>query len=299
MEGSTGSNAACRPRIVRSALTALLAIGASATVSAKIIETILDVPVQVTSASGQVVAQTIKVTVFHDNLRFSAPYLILNHGRPYEDAKRAAMRRMAFPDVSRYFVERGFAVLIPTRIGYGYSGGPDVENTGECQKRNYPPGYAAAADETVAVLQYARRLPYVDEKRGIVVGQSFGGMTAVAIAAHGLPGMLGAINFAGGGGGNPETHPEHPCSPDRLAQLFRDYGQTAKVPTLWLYSENNRYFGAKLPRQWFDGFVAAGGKGRFVLLPPYKDNGHLIFEGNPDAWKPAVEQFLNEIGFAH
>jgi pimeloyl-ACP methyl ester carboxylesterase len=70
------------------------------------------------------------------------------------------------------------------------------------------------------------------------------------------------------------------------------------MPTLWLYSENDRYFGNTLPRQWFDGFVAAGGGGRFVRLPPYPDNGHLIFEGNPDAWKPAVEAFLRELGFA-
>jgi len=26
-------------------------------------------------------------------------------------------------------------------------------------------------------------------------------------------------------------------------------------------------------------------------------NGHLRFEGNADAWKPAVEKFLHELGF--
>jgi dienelactone hydrolase len=275
----------------------LAAIAMSPDIAAKIVETVLDVPVKVISASGLVVEQTIKVTVFHDNTRFSAPYLILNHGRPYEDAKRAAMKRIAFPPISRWFVERGFAVIVPTRIGYGYSGGSDVENSGACAKRNYPPAYAAAADESIAALEFARRLPYVDLRRGVVVGQSFGGATAITLSTRDMPGLVGAINFAGGGGGNPETHPEKPCSPAALAQMFRDYGKISKVPTLWLYSENDRYFGIKLPRQWFDDFVGAGGKGRFVELPAYKDNGHLIFEGNPDAWKPAVEQFLHDLGF--
>jgi dienelactone hydrolase len=265
--------------------------------TAKVLETVLDVPVKVTTASGEVVEQSIKITVFHESTRFASPYLILNHGRPYEDAKRGQMRRMAFPEISRYFVERGFTVIVPTRIGYGYSGGPDIEATGLCAKRNYLPAYAAAADESVAALEYAERLPYVDRKRGIVAGQSFGGTTAITLAARALPGLVGAINFAGGGGGNPVAHPEHPCSPQQLEELFRGYGQTARVPTLWLYSENDRYFGNRLPRQWFEGFVGAGGKGRFVELPPYKDNGHFSFEGNPDAWKPAVEKFLHELGF--
>jgi dienelactone hydrolase len=270
---------------------------ASAGSSATVVETVLDVPVKVTAASGRVVEQAIKVTVFHESTRFASPYLILNHGRPFEDAKRGEMRRIAFPDISRYFVERGFTVIVPTRIGYGYSGGPDVEASGSCAKRDYLPAYAAAADQSVAALEYAGRLPSVDRRRGIVVGQSFGGTTAITLAGRGLPGLAGAINFAGGGGGNPVMHPEHPCSPEQLAELFRSYGRTARVPTLWLYSENDRYFGSRLPHAWFDGFVAAGGSGRFVELPPYKDNGHFSFEGNPQAWKPAVERFLHELGF--
>jgi dienelactone hydrolase len=289
--------------MARAATRLALALGTMALsphAPAKIVETVLDVPVKATAASGQVVEQTIKVTVFHDDTRFSAPYLILNHGRPYENAKRSTMKRIAFPPVSHWFVERGFVVIVPTRIGYGYSGGPDIENSGaSCDKRNYPPAYTAAADESIAALEYVRRLPYVSVKRGVVVGQSFGGATAITLSTRDLPGLAGAINFAGGGGGNPETHPEKPCSPAALAQMFGDYGRTSKVPTLWLYSRNDRYFGTQLPRQWFDGFVTAGGKGRFVELPTYKDNGHFIFEGNPDAWKPAVEEFLHELGFGH
>ena len=188
-------------------------------------------------------------------------------------------------------------VLVPTRVGYGVSGGPDVENSGRCNSRDFATVAATAAEQTVAILKTARKLPYVDLRRGLVVGQSFGGMTTIALAARGLPGLVGAINFAGGAGGNPREHPEKPCSAERLAALYRSYGEVAQVPTLWLYSENDRYWGKQLPRQWFRGFVEAGGKGRFVQLPAYQDNGHGIFSGNPGAWRPAFERFLAELGF--
>ena len=278
-------------------LLAALIVSAPVTALAAVVEEVIEVPVRVRTISGKEVSHSIKVTIFRDEQRQKAPYLVLHHGRPPHEADLAKMKRQRFSSISRYFVSLGFVVLVPTRVGYGELGGPDVEYSGTCSGKNYPPVYAAAADQTVAVLNHARTLPFVDLTRGIVVGQSFGGMTAIALAARELPGLAGAVNFAGGGGGNPYERPEHPCVPFLLAKLFRDYGATAKVPTLWLYSENDRFFGARLPKEWFDGFVQAGGKGRFVQLPAFKDNGHFIFERNPAAWKPAFEAFLHEIGF--
>ena len=42
-------------------------------------------------------------------------------------------------------------------------------------------------------------------------------------------------------------------------------------------------------------FVAAGGKGRFVQLPPYKQDGHPSFTGQPAAWRPSFEAFQGEV----
>lgn len=257
----------------------------------------MEVAVSVKTIYGQEVNQPIKVTVFRDTQREKAPYLILNHGRPASPSGFAAMKRQRYSGNSRYFVSLGFVVLVPTRAGYGDSGGIDVEYSGRCDNRDFGPVYAAAADQTAAVLEAAKRLAYVDLSRGIVVGQSFGGMTSIALSARPLPGLAGAVNFAGGGGGNPTDRPGNPCSAHRLKALYRDYGAASKVPTLWLYSENDRYWGPELPREWFNGFVAAGGKARFIQLPPYQDNGHGIFTGNPGSWKPGFERFLHEIGF--
>ena len=82
-----------------------------------------------------------------------------------------------------------------------------------------------------------------------------------------------------------------------LGKLFAGYGKTARIPTLWLYSENDQYFGKDHPQQWFKGFVAAGGEGKFVQLPAHGKDGHGSFTSNPRAWKPAFEEFLRGNGF--
>lgn len=270
---------------------------ASALSYASVVEEVIDVPVRVKTIFGQEANQTIKVTLFREDQREKAPYLVLNHGRPASEADFFKMKRQRFAENSAYFVSLGFVVLVPTRVGYGESGGLDIEYSGHCNSRNFAPAYAAAAEQTIAVLKAATSLPFVDLSRGIVVGQSFGGMTSIALATLDVPGLVGAVNFAGGSGGNPTERPENPCSAHRLSALYSDYGAASKVATLWLYSENDRYWGAELPRKWFRGFVDAGGKGEFVQLPPYKDNGHGIFTGNPASWKPAFEAFLQGIGF--
>lgn len=264
---------------------------------AKITEDVIDVPVSVSNAYGRSVEQTIKVTVFRDTERARSPYLVLNHGRAPNPADFAKTPRFRYSKEARYFVSLGFVVLVPTRVGYGESGGPDVEDSGSCDARLYEPVYRAAAKETADVLSAARALAYVDLSRGLVVGQSFGGATAVALASSELPGLVATVNFAGGGGGNPATHPGMPCSPARLKMLFSGYGKTARVPSLWLYSVNDRFWGPELPKEWFSLYQEKGGKARFVSLPAYGDNGHGIFSGDMETWRRPFEDFVHELGF--
>jgi dienelactone hydrolase len=276
-------------------LMCIVALGLSG--QAAIVEEVIDVRVQMKSPQGQDIDQPIKVTIFRDDSREKAPYLILNHGRAGDAVGRANLKRARYSENSRYFVSKGFVVLVPTRIGYGETGGPDVEDSGPCDDRKFAPAYAAAAKETMAVIKTAEKLAYVDLSRGVVAGQSFGGMTAITLSSMKFPGMLGAINFAGGGGGNPKKRPGNPCSADRLLKLFEEYGAASSIPTLWLYSENDRYWGPDLPGKWCAAFVAAGGKAEFTSLPAHGEDGHSSFTANPDAWKPAFEKFIRELGF--
>ena len=245
----------------------------------------------------QEVRQDIVVTVFRDDQRQKSPYVVVNHGRLSSAADRAAFGRVRYSENSRYLVSLGFSVLVPTRIGYGVTGGPDVEFSGPCNKKDYAVGFDAAADEVLAVLERAKTLPGVSLSHGIVVGASFGGMTAIKLTTMNLPGLAAGVNFSGGVGGDPKHRPGNPCSPNLLNQLYRHYGTAAKVPSLWLYSTNDQYWGERLPHQWFQSFVDAGGMARFVQLPPYGDDGHKSFTDNPPAWKPAVEGFLREFRF--
>jgi dienelactone hydrolase len=260
-------------------------------------EEVIELAVSVQPARGRPVSQPIKVTIIRDDGVAKSPVVILNHGRAVKREDRAKLGRARYSDNARYFVGKGFVVFVPTRVGYGVSGGPDVEDSGACQTKNYPPVYEASAQQTLAVLAHARTLPYADAARTVVVGQSFGGTTAITVAAKNVPGVVAAVNFAGGGGGNPVDKPGDPCRPDLLARLFAAYGKTARIPTLWLYSENDRYFGKDHPHAWFKAFAAAGGKGEFVQLPAHGDDGHGSFTRNPGAWKPAMDAFLRGNGF--
>ena len=265
--------------------------------AAWIIEEVTELPVTVRNIKGQSVTHPIKLTVFYDNAIPRAPFLILNHGRAGKSEDRAKMGRARYSANAKYFLGKGFAVFVPTRIGYGVTGGEDVENSGTCSAKNYPPAYEAGTEQTRRVLAHARTLPYVDATRGLVVGQSFGGTIAIALAAENQPGVVATVNFEGGGGGDPVARPDKPCRPERLAELFASYGATARIPTVWLYSENDKYFGKDKPREWFRAFRAAGGKGEFVQLPPHGADGHGSFTSNTAAWRPAFEAFLRQNGF--
>jgi dienelactone hydrolase len=260
-------------------------------------EEVIELAATVADHTGRSITRPFKVTVFRDDAVAKAPFLVLNHGRPARPDDFKKMGRQRYSDNSRYFVQKGFVVFVPTRIGYGPTGGEDVEYSGSCNARDYPPAYEAAAQQTLKILEHLRTLEYVDAQRGLLVGQSFGGATSIALAAKNPSGVAAAVNFAGGGGGNPTNRPGDPCRPDLMRKLFADYGATAKVPTLWLYSENDKYFGKDYPQAWFKAFVAAGGKGEFVQLPAHGEDGHGSFTRNPGAWRPALDAFLRANGF--
>jgi dienelactone hydrolase len=296
-DGMTANRGLPMPVSMRAILAAALALGAGAG-HAKMMEETIELPVEVTSAYGRVFNHSFKVTIFRDDARARSPFLVLNHGRSAYPSENVKLGRARFTENSRYFVSKGFAVFVPTRVGYGVTGGADVEDSGDCRGKRYPPVYEAAAVQSAKVIDYAKTLPYIDPARGLVIGQSFGGTVAITVAAKNIPGVLAAVNFAGGGGGNPDTQPERPCGPELLAALFASYGATAKIPTLWLYSENDKYFGRENPKNWFQGFVKNGGTAQFVQLPPYKTNGHGSFTSQPASWKPAFEEFLRANGLA-
>ena len=267
---------------------------------ARIIEEIIEVPVSVSNSNftnNPKFEQKITVTIWRDDAIKKAPYLLFSHGRAGTDQERGKFGRSSEKRNSEYFVSKGFAVILPTRIGYGVSGGPDADYSGACGNKNYLEARKVAIDQSKQVLNHVFDFSYIDKTKGIVVGQSVGGFTTIGLSAENISGLKGAINFAGGDGGDPIKSAEKPCGDYLIKDTFAKYGASNKVPTLWLYSVNDKFWGEQLPKDWFAAFQKAGGKGQFVSLPAYKDDGHSIFRGDLNAWKNDFEKFIKEIGF--
>ena len=220
-----------------------------------------------------------------------------NHGRAAEPQGRAKLGRAQFHAVADFFLRRGFIVALPTRIGYGVTGGEDFEHSGACNNKNFPPAFAVAAQQTLAVIDVMRQWPDTVKDQTVVVGQSFGGAAAVAVAALNPPGVQATINFSGGGEGNPRAMPQRLCAPHLLKKMFKDFGRTAGRPSLWVYTENDMTFGPKYPREWFGAYVAASGRAYWVQFAPQGANGHSLFTRFPQVRQPAVGEFLGAQGF--
>ena len=112
-----------------------------------------------------------------------------------------------------------------------------------------------------------------------------------------LDGVTAYVNFAGGHGGHRNGKPNTNCSPDALVAAAAHYGRTVRRPMLWIYTENDTYFGPQLSRRMFAAFGKAGGRARFELLPPLRtertQDGHdLLFVGR-DIWEPIVFPWLD------
>ena len=267
---------------------------------ARIIEEIIEVPVSVSNSNftnNPKFEQKITVTIWRDDAIKKAPYLLFSHGRAGTDQERGKFGRSSEKRNSEYFVSKGFTVILPTRIGYGVSGGPDADYSGACGNKNYLEARKVAIDQSKQVLNHVFDFSYIDRTKGIVVGQSVGGFTTIGLAAENISGLKGAINFAGGDGGDPIKSAEKPCGDYLIKDTFAKYGASNKVPTLWLYSVNDKFWGEQLPKDWFAAFQKAGGKGQFISLPAYKEDGHSIFRGDLNAWKNDFEKFIKEIGF--
>ena len=269
---------------------AALALCTVSSAHARIVEEVVRIPVAVTDAYDRPVRHDVVVTILRDSTRDRSPILVLSHGRGPD---RLTMGRARFPLAATFFVEHGWLVVMPTRIGYGETGGPDVETRDrDCAHAEFDRGFATAADETQQVLDWAIAQKDVDPTRIVAVGQSYGGATTLALAARNPPGLLAAINFSGGSGGDVVHRPTNPCNPDRVGAAYEGYGRTTRVPELWLYAENDQLWGEAIPKDWFARYQAGGAPATFVEMPPVGDNGHLLFNRGGELWHDPVLRFL-------
>lgn len=222
------------------------------------------------------------------------PVVIISHGTATDSYSRGH-DRFVYPYASEYFLEKGFIVVVPMRRGYaGSDGATAADSIRSCSNPDYSSSAREASRDIVAVISYVKSLTYADAERILLVGTSSGGFTSLAVASLNIEGVIGAINFAGGQGGGSQTESSGcACKEHRLIETMGSFGK-AKVPTLWIYSENDTFFRPELAQAMFDGFLNNGGKGRLVIVPPF---GHTLLgrEGGKDLWAPLCDKFLQEL----
>lgn len=256
------------------------------------------VPVVVPGPRGDEVRLNIPVTVFRPRGEGRFPLAVVSHGRGGPEDRRR-MGRSRYEALARYLVDKGFAVAVPTRAGYGETfGRADPEDMRGCTAAEIRAAVDAAAAQVLATVEHLGTLPWVDATRWLALGQSVGGITTLAVAARNPAGLVAAVNFAGGSGGNPDRRPGNPCRPDQHEQVWRERAAGASVPTLWLYWENDRYWGAEWPQRWAQAWRDGGGRVEFHQFPPAGRDGHAGFAIDMDRWVPVVEPWLAGVGFA-
>ncbi len=234
------------------------------------------------------------VRVFRPSGPGPFPLVVINHGTPISIAD-ARNEKLGFSIASAWFVGQGYVVVVAQRPGFGESDGPYLEESGPCSDRDYVrDGRQTAAVES-AIVETAARIPGVNATRIIVVGQSAGGFGAIALGDAPPPGVVGIISFAGGRGG--DDH-EHICSgADRLVQAAGTFGQTNKVPQLWLFAANDHFFPPPIAHRMFDAYKAGSTAPiRFIDLPPFDGDGHrTLGYAGASVWASPVSTFLSDV----
>ena len=219
------------------------------------------------------------------------PLAVLTHGAPRESSDRSGMSPWQMLPQAREFARRGWATVIVMRRGYGDSGGGFDEDARACS--NHPDYYDAgkeSAKDLREAIAYLSKLPEVDPSRIISVGISAGGFATVALTADPPPGLVAAISFAGGRG---SMRPDEVCHPGELIRAFRWFGEKSRVPMLWVYSENDHFFGPQIAQAFYQAFTQAGGKATFIRAAPYHRDGHGLFSlGGISIWTLMVDDFL-------
>jgi dienelactone hydrolase len=250
-------------------------------IDASIGETIVSVP-----KKGAIFTTELETTVFMPEGKGPFPLVVINHGKALGDPRFQSRYRPTL--AARWFMQRGYIVVAPMRQGFSKSsgsyigGGCNVESNGRVQ-----------AEDVKAVLDYYTAQPFVDKGNILVMGQSHGGWTTLALGTLAYPGVKGLVNFAGG------LRQEN-CSAWEgvLATAAGSYGKETSLPSLWFYGDNDSFFSVATWKSMSEQYWRAGGKARVVAFGTFGSDAHSMFgsRNGQKIWQPEVVAFLEQVG---
>jgi dienelactone hydrolase len=234
------------------------------------------------------------------------PLAIMNHGVSLNPRDRSLFPLVEFRDAAVWFARRGYFVVAPVGSGYGASAtdvpergiyGPFFSKVGKCSNPNFRDPGLAVAQVDLWIIDFLASENRTLPNDVLVVGQSAGGWAAIALSSLNPPPIKAIITFAAGRGGRVDGKPNNNCAPDRLVEATGEFGRTSRVPMLWIYIENDTFFGPALSKRMHEAFTAAGGRAEYHLLPPFADEGHFLVgsASSISMWSPLVEGFLDRL----
>lgn len=241
----------------------------------------------------------LRATLFRPASRESAeryPLVVINHGT--DEATRLAVSMPVYYWLSRWFVERGYAVLLPQRRGHGATGGALAEAAGDCDNPDHFKSGLIAAQDLEVAIRFVKAQPFIDGEHIISAGVSTGGWASLALAALAPDLLRGVVNFAGGRGGHAYGRRSAVCGEQELIKAAAAYSaRAAQVPTIWFYARNDSYFGPDLAERMAQAWRSKGGAVEANILPAYNSEGHNLADDRAgwDLWGGKLDRFLTRL----
>ncbi|MDU8498687.1 hypothetical protein RYB01_05750 [Pseudomonas syringae] len=198
--------------------------------------------------------------------------------------------------IAHDFAHRGWLAVSVVWPGYGRSTGRFIDEAGNCTNPDVARFLDTHGKELGAALATLRKRPDADPSLAMGVGISIGGASMLDLAAQPDHPLAAVINISGGvyhysTVGSPDAN----CSLYKadLVRNFTNFGTDNPTPTLWLYAENDPYFGPDLVTRMVAGYRSQGGDADYVALPPFGNDGHTLFkDAASKLLKPHIDDFL-------
>ncbi len=234
------------------------------------------------------------------------PVLIFAHGRPSTRYDRSVLSNpIPFVHV-KYWLKQGFAVVASIRPGYGATGGLDREGSGaainndlkQCHSAgDLTPFMQRGMASVRTTLDWVKQQTWAKPKAIVLEGHGAGGFLVTTLAAENPDGVVGVINFAGGAAAFPEAGISHSCADKQLTQIFSQAGRTMRVPSIWLYAENDGFWGPDAPKKWHAAFAKhLTAPSEFILTGPLPNfDGHYLLNYGGIVWVGSLNRFIERL----
>jgi dienelactone hydrolase len=203
---------------------------------------------------------------------------VVAHASTDNVLRRAQMPQPEYRVLAEQLVARGFAVLVPERLGHGATRGTYLEDQGGCDEADYARSGRATADQIALALQFLRGQPFIRKDEAVIIGHSAGGWGALALAGDDPKTISAIVVFAAGRGGHANDIPGKICAPHTLIAAAEAFGKGARVPVSWLVAANDSYFSPAFSGRLAGAFRAGGGKVGLKTLPASGSEGHWMVE---------------------